>query len=154
MAELPPSGTRGREMPRPFRPLMKGMGWVGSLMMRFGSKVQGRPLLRLLTVGARSAKTRETILGYFPDGNRDDSWLVVASNGGSARHPAWAHNLVANPQDVRVDFGEGELPVEAELLTGAERESAWSGVVELAPGYGKYSEQTDRKIPIFRLTLR
>ncbi|HEX6301221.1 MAG TPA: nitroreductase family deazaflavin-dependent oxidoreductase [Acidimicrobiia bacterium] len=154
MVDLPPSGMRGAEFPKALRSLMKAMRWIGNLMFRFGAKVQGRPLLRLTTKGAKSGKRREAVLGWFSDGDRDDSWLVVASNAGSARHPAWAFNLVKNPGDALVDFGDGEFPVEAELLAGAERDSVWSQVVELAPGYGRYLEQTDREMPIFRLIRR
>ncbi|HEX9863703.1 MAG TPA: nitroreductase family deazaflavin-dependent oxidoreductase [Acidimicrobiia bacterium] len=154
MIDLPPSGSRGAEFPKALRPLMKAMGWVGSLMFRLGAKIQGRPLLRLTTKGAKSGKRRETVLAWFADGDRDDSRFVVASNGGSARHPAWAFNLVKNPGDAVVDVGDGEFPVDAELLTGAERDSVWSQVVELAPGYGRYLEQTDREMPIFRLSRR
>lgn len=152
MVSLPPTGTRGAEFPKALRPILKGMGWMGSLMVRFGMKVQGRPLLRLITSGARSGRRRETVLGWFPDDGHDDSWFVVASNAGSARHPAWAYNLAKNPDDVAVDFGDGELPVKAELLTGSERDSVWSRVVELAPGYARYLEKTDREMPLFRLT--
>ena len=151
MLDLPPGGTRGSEIPKAMRPLMRAMRWMEGLKVRFGAKVQGRPLLRLTTIGARSGARRETVLGWF-DEDRDDSWLVVASNGGSARHPAWAFNLAKNPGGVFVDIGGGEVPVEAQLLAGAERESVWNRVVELAPGYGRYLEKTDREIPIFRLT--
>lgn len=154
MVDLPPGGTRGAEFPKALRPLMKAMGWVGSLMFRFGAKVQGRPLLRLTTKGAKSGKRRKTVLGWFADGDQDGSWFVVASNSGSARHPAWAFNLAENPGDALVDFGDGEFEVEAELLTGAERDPVWSQVVELAPGYGRYLEKTDREIPVFRLSRR
>lgn len=123
-------------------------------MFRLGIKIQGRPLLRLITVGARSGKRRQTVLGWFPDDRRPESVLVVASNAGSARHPGWAHNLVANPGQAMVDLGEGEVAVDAELLSAEERASAWAKVVELAPGYGSYTEKTDREIPIFRLTPR
>jgi len=154
MVDLPPNGTRGAEFPKALRPLMKAMGWIGTLMFRFGVKVQGLPLLRLTTKGARSGKRRETVLGWFADGDQDDSWFVVASNAGSARHPAWAFNLAKNPGDALVDFGDGEFPVEAESLAGAERDSVWSQVVELAPGYGRYLEKTDREMPIIRLIRR
>jgi deazaflavin-dependent oxidoreductase (nitroreductase family) len=154
MVDLPPSGTRGVELPRAIRWLIKSMGWIGSLMFRLGAKVQGRPLLRLTTKGARSGKRRETVLGWFADEANDDSLFVVASNAGSVRHPAWAFNLAKNPGDVLVDLGDGEFPVEAELLTGAERDPVWSQVVELAPGYGRYLEKTDREMPIFRLSRR
>jgi deazaflavin-dependent oxidoreductase (nitroreductase family) len=94
------------------------------------------------------------VLGSFPDGAQDGSRFVVASNGGSARHPAWAFNLANNPGDALVDLSDGEFPVEADLLTGAERDSVWSQVVELAPGYDRYLEETDRELPIFRLSRR
>lgn len=122
-------------------------------MFRLGGKVQGRPLLRLSTVGARSGKRREAVLGWFPsESDRRDSWIVVGSNAGSARHPGWAHNLAKSPDKASVDLGEGEIAVDVELLAGAERESAWNRVVDMAPGYGAYREKTDRQIPIFRLT--
>lgn len=152
MLDLPPSGTRGAEFPKALRPLMKGMGFVGSLMMRLGVKVQGRPLLRLITIGARSGERRKTVLGWFADEGREDSWLVVASNAGSARHPAWAFNLAKNPGEAWVDFGEAEILVEAGVISGAERERAWNRIVGLAPGYGRYLDKTDREMPIFRLT--
>jgi deazaflavin-dependent oxidoreductase (nitroreductase family) len=94
------------------------------------------------------------VLGWFADENNDGSVFVVASNAGSARHPAWAFNLARNPGEALVDLGDGDFPVEVELLTGAEREPVWSQVVELAPGYGRYLEKTDRELPIFRLSRR
>lgn len=142
------------EIPKPIRPLLKAMSWTGDLMFRFGAKIQGRPLVRLGTVGARTGKRRTTVLGSFPAGERTDGWVVVASNGGSARHPGWAYNLVKNPGGATVDAGDGEVPVDVELLAGAERVSTWRQVVELAPGYGHYTEKTDREMPIFRLIRR
>lgn len=152
--ELPPSGTRGSEIPKPIRPLLRAMAPIGSLMFRLGARVQGRPLLRLGTVGARTGKRRQVVLGRFPDGERSDSWVVVGSAAGSARHPGWAHNLAKNPTAATVDVGDGEMAVNVDLLEGAERESMWNQVVEMAPGYGGYTEKTDRRLPIFRLTSR
>jgi len=83
-----------------------------------------------------------------------DSWLIVASAGGSAKHPAWYVNLAKNPDKVWVELGAERGRVRAvrpESLKGEERERAWEEVVRLAPGYGKYAEQTDRVIPIVRL---
>ena len=154
MLDLPPSGTRGAEIPGFLRPMMRAMGGVGNLMVRFGVKVQGQPLLRLVTTGARTGRRRETVLGWFRDPGGGEGWLVVASNGGSARHPGWAFNLAKSPTAAFVDLGDGEFPVEAELLSGDERSEQWNRVVELAPGYGRYVEKTDREIPIFRLLSR
>lgn len=154
MLELPSRGTRGVELPKALRPLVRAMMGAGRLMFRVGLKVQGRPLLRLLTGGALSGKQREAVVGWFPDDANADSWIVVASNAGSARHPGWAHNLAKNPDKAMVDAGRGPTRVDVELLGGEERESAWGRVVELAPGYGAYLAKTDREIPIFRLTRR
>lgn len=152
--QLPPSGSEGAEMPKFARSIFKATSFIGDLMFRAGIRVQGRPLLRLGTVGARSGKARKSVLGWFPDDRRMDSWLVVASNAGSARHPAWAHNLATNPASATVDVGDGEVPVAVEMLTGAERDQVWSRVVSTAPGYGRYEEKTDREMPIFRLARR
>ena len=152
--ELPPAGTKGAEIPKALRPLIKAMMGTGTLMFRFGAKVQGRPLLRLTTVGARTGKQREAVLGWFPDEGRSDSWLIVASNAGSARHPGWAFNLARNPDQVRVDVGDGDIPVSVEMLVGEEHKSMWRRVVEMSPGYGNYTKKTDRKMPVFRLTAK
>jgi deazaflavin-dependent oxidoreductase (nitroreductase family) len=139
-------------MPKFARSLFKAASFVGDLMFRFGVEVQGRPLLRLKTVGARSGKTRTSVLGGFPDEEQSGSWIVVASNAGSARHPGWAHNLASSPRSAKIDAGDGEVPVVAEMLTGPEREHTWARIVETAPGYGRYEDKTDREIPVFRLT--
>lgn len=151
---LPPAGTYGTSIPKPIRPLVKAMSWSGDLMFRFGAKVQGRPLARLETVGARTGKLRRTVLGTFPDDDHPDAWIVVASNAGGARHPGWAHNLVANPDGVIIDTGDGPVSVNVEMLRAEERKRMWDKVVEMAPGYGPYTEKTDREIPLFRLTPR
>ena len=121
-------------------------------MFRRGAKVQGRPLLRLTTTGARTGKTRRTILGWFNDDADPNSWLVVASAAGAARHPAWAYNLSRNPESALVDLGDGPVTVDVGLLGGHERESVWRRIVAESPGYGRYEGRTDREIPIFRLT--
>lgn len=151
--ELPAKGTRGVEIPKIVRTLVKSMSFVGDAMFRLGVKVQGRPLLRLTTVGARTGKVRSSVLGWFPDDDQK-GWIVVAANAGSARHPGWAYNLAANPDAATVDAGDGEAPADVELLTGQDRDSMWKRVAELAPGYRRYEEKTDRQMALFRLTPR
>lgn len=152
--ELPPKGTHGVEMPKLAGLLVKSMSFMGDVMFRLGIKVQGRPLLRLETVGARTGKSRSCVLGWFPDDERRDARIVVASNAGSARHPGWAYNLAANPDKARVDLGDEDMQVDVELLSGVERAAMWGQVVEMAPGYGRYEEKTDREMPLFRLIDR
>lgn len=155
MLDLPPIGTRGTEAPGPLRPVIRAViNFVGGIAFRLGGRVQGRPVLRLVTTGARTGKRRIRLLGWFPDKDNADAWLVVASNGGSAHHPDWAYNLAAHPDQVMVDLGDGETPVQAEILTGSEREAGWTEISSAAPGYGRYQIKTDREIPVFRLTTR
>jgi deazaflavin-dependent oxidoreductase (nitroreductase family) len=152
---LTPRGTRGTGFPKMapwaaalFRAMNVAMFRIGGRRMR----VQGRPLLLLETVGARTGKRRQTTLGWFPDEDpARRSWLIVASAAGSASHPAWYVNLARRPDDVAIEVGGERVAVRPESLHGAERERAWSRVVALAPGYGKYARDTDREIPIVRL---
>jgi deazaflavin-dependent oxidoreductase (nitroreductase family) len=118
-------------------------------------RVQGRPLLLLTTAGAKTGKRRQTTLGSFPDDPvSPDTWLVVASAGGAATHPAWYMNLARRPDAVSIDIQGRHVAVEPQSLHGPERERAWARIVALAPGYGKYKVQTDREIPIVRLTRK
>ncbi len=150
--ELTPTGTRGFKPPNLPRPLMNAMIGVSLIVHRlFGDRmrVMRRPILLLTTVGAKTGKSRRTLLGWFPDA--DDAWLVVASFAGSARHPAWYINMAGNPDKVWIEIGNRKLKVEPESLKGAEREEAWRRIVSLSPGYGAYQEKTDREIPVVRL---
>lgn len=153
---IPPRGTRGSEFPRPVRALMGVMqGPFHVAFRRFGDRmrVQGRPLLEIETVGAKSRSRRHAVLGSFPEisATLPSSWVVVASNSGSARHPAWFLNLAKNPDQVWITTGKRRIKVSPETLEGAERDRAWQEIISLAPGYGRYLESTDRVIPIVRL---
>ena len=89
-------------------------------------------------------------LSYFADGK--DAWLVVASLGGAAQHPAWYFNMAKNPDQIWVTIKGRKRRVRAELLKGAERAAAWQRITAVAPNYKGYQEQTDREIPVVRLT--
>ena len=153
--EVPPRGTRGVEPPKLPRPLMSAMIGLSILAHRVlgdRMRVMGRPLLLVETVGARSGEARSTLLGWFPD-STEGSWLVVASFGGAARHPAWFLNMARNPDKVWVEIGKRKLQVQPESLSGADRAEAWQRIVSLAPGYAGYQQKTDREIPVVRLRL-
>lgn len=137
------------------RPLMKaGMGLSHLAFRLLGDrmKVQGQNLLMLTTVGAKTGRRRHSILTRFPDPAHPNAWLVVGSNGGSARHPSWCYNLAKNPEQASVTVKGETYQVTADSLEGAEREAAWRRVVATAPGFGRYETTTDRQIPIIRLT--
>lgn len=110
----------------------------------------GAPMLLLDHVGARSAARRTTPLIYVDDG-RDV--VVVASKGGHPRHPAWYHNLRANP-DTTVQIGGERRPVRARVATPAERERLWPKAMATYGGYQGYQERTEREIPLVILEPR
>lgn len=117
---------------------------------RSGDKFQGMDVLYLTTVGAKSGEKRQSTVSRFPDG--DDSWLIIASSGGSTRHPAWYHNIAAHPDQVWIEFGGQQFHVKAKQLEGDERAQAWQRVAQRQPRYDGYQRKTDRVIPVIRLT--
>ena len=153
---LTPRGTRGAgfvaNMPRWAIGLYTGMNRVMFRLAGKSMRIQGRPLLQLETIGAKTGVRRFSNLGAFDDESRAGSWLIVASAAGAARHPAWFFNLARRPDDAWMTIGGKRIAVRAESLTGDERARAWDRVVALAPGYGHYSTDTDREIPIVRRT--
>jgi F420H(2)-dependent quinone reductase len=116
-----------------------------------GSRVPGGPPMLLLDhVGAKSAKQRTIPLVYLEDG---DDLVIVASKGGSPRHPSWYHNLRANP-DTTVQVGSRRFPVSARLATATERSRLWPRIVRLYRGYAAYQRRTKREIPLVILEPR
>lgn len=92
------------------------------------------------------------MLGYVEEPG--GSWLVVALLAGAARHPAWLYNLAQRPE-ATIEFGDGRpIPVRAEILDGAELETAWKLLAVEAPEYVRYRPKTDRVIPVVRLHRR
>jgi hypothetical protein len=93
--ELPPTGTRGQQLPKLPRPLMNAMTGLSVAFFRLlGNRVRvmGADLLLLTTVGAKTGKTRRTVLGWFPD--RDNAWLVLASYAGASRYVNMARTRI------------------------------------------------------------
>jgi deazaflavin-dependent oxidoreductase (nitroreductase family) len=116
-----------------------------------GHRVPGVPPMLLLDhVGAISGTHRTTPLAYLGDG---EDLVLVASKGGSARHPAWFHNLRANP-DTTVQVGSERRAVRARAATSEERARLWPKVVEMYAGYRHYQRRTEREIPLVILEPR
>src|SRR5437016_3573077 len=124
-----PGGTRGARVP-PSNAVTRTRNRVAmSWHRRSGDRFQGQDLLYLTTVGAKTGQKRQTAVARFPDG--EDAWLVVASAGGSARHPAWYHNIAAHPDQVWVEFGGRQLRVTPTQLDGDARTQAWQRITQL-----------------------
>ncbi|MET9296842.1 nitroreductase/quinone reductase family protein [Streptomyces sp. NPDC003077] len=115
---------------------------------RVGGPFEGGRLLLLTTTGARTGNRHTTPVGYLPDGG--GRVLVIASAGGSPQHPAWFHNLVANPL-VTVEDGVFTYEARAVVLEGAERDAAFARAVEGDPGWADYQAKTERVIPVVAL---
>jgi len=112
----------------------------------------GQPVGLLYARGAKSGVVRETPLLYCADGDRI---LLVASNAGSVRHPAWYHNVTANPDVEFLPRGGPRRPYRARELEGAEREEAWAQVNDLYAGYETYQGRAgSRRIPVIALEPR
>ncbi|GAA3987057.1 nitroreductase family deazaflavin-dependent oxidoreductase [Allokutzneria multivorans] len=108
------------------------------------------PLLLLTTVGARSGQERTSPVLYLADGER---FVVFASNGGDARHPAWYHNLVANGRAV-VEVGAQRFEAAVEFTSGAERDELFAKQVAVNSAFGDFQRRTSRTIPVVALSVR
>lgn len=120
-------------------------GWIGH-------RVPGMPPSLLLhTVGAKTGQPRTSTLSYARDG---DSYLIVASNAGSDRYPAWYHNLRKHPE-CEINIGPKRFAVTARRITpeDADYPRLWQlANKNNANRYNGYQRQTSRPIPIFALT--
>jgi len=118
---------------------------------RLGHKPPGLPQMLLLDhVGARSGIRRTSPLVYTRDG---DDYVLVASKGGYPRHPAWFHNLKANP-DTTIQVGRRTLQVHAHVAGDAERERLWPLCVATYSGFAGYQARAGRTIPLVVLAPR
>lgn len=146
-----PTGTRGARVPS--RRLLKLiLPFMERLHRRKGDRFKGQELLYLKTLGARSGEERHHPVARFDDGA--GGWWIVASFGGAAQHPAWYHNVAAHPESVRVEIEGRVRPVTVTQLDGTEREAAWTRITAAAPTFLDYQKNTDRLLPVLRLTPR
>ncbi len=110
------------------------------------STVAFTPAVLLTTVGAKSGAKRTATLLYFTDAGRV---ILMASNFGQERHPAWYHNVKANPE-VTLYAGGYEGRFRGEEAVGAEHERLWALAKRLSVGYADYEQTTGgRQIPVF-----
>ncbi|MGH2739054.1 MAG: nitroreductase family deazaflavin-dependent oxidoreductase [Actinomycetota bacterium] len=108
------------------------------------------PMLLVDHVGAKSGARRTAALAYLVDG---ENHVIVASKGGNPRHPAWFHNLRANPETT-IQVGPKRLKVRAREASDAEHSRLWPKVVRTYGGFSSYQERTTRKIPLVILEPR
>lgn len=111
---------------------------------RVWGRMFGGNVLLLNTTGRKSGQRRTIPLLYLRDG---EDFVVIASNGGAPKHPAWYLNLMANP-DATVEITGNETRVRAEEASPEEKARLWPKVVEMYSGYEGYRRRTDREIPL------
>lgn len=115
-------------------------------------RIAGLPTLTLHVPGRKSGALRSTPLLCASWGN---GMIIVGSNWGGQKTPAWVHNLrAAGEGEVAISVYGAQLDVDVRELTGDERESAWSAAVRVWPNYEIYARRTTRELPVFHLTPR
>jgi deazaflavin-dependent oxidoreductase (nitroreductase family) len=153
---------------RPRNPIQRAFRWMGKsrfggwMALNVGNKIDpylmrasrglvklpsGTPTALLTHFGAKSGAKRTTPLVYFTDGG---NVVLIASQTGRPKHPAWYHNLKANP-DIELWAGGRGGAYRAREAEGGERDRLWKLATQLYPGYDDYQRKADaagRRIPV------
>jgi deazaflavin-dependent oxidoreductase (nitroreductase family) len=132
-----------------------GLRWTGRLNVplyrasggRLGGRIGRAPVLLLTTTGRRSGQKRTAPVVYLAD---DERLVVINTNAGNAKVPAWSHNLRANPE-AEVEMGRKRLRVRARIAEGEERAELWRNHNEQYAGFDYYQTKLDREICVFVL---
>ena len=104
----------------------------------------GQPVLAITTIGRKSGDARSTVIACMPDG---DDLVVVPSNAGQDRPPAWWLNLRANPR-AEVDFRGEHRVVRARRASAEEESRLWPRILEQYSGFEQYRRMASREIPV------
>jgi deazaflavin-dependent oxidoreductase (nitroreductase family) len=113
-----------------------------------GTELNGKPVILLTTVGAKTGKVRKTPLMRV---EHNGEYAVVASLGGAPKNPVWYYNIKAHPR-VELQDGSTTREYDAREVTGDEKATWWERAVAVWPDYAEYQKNTDRQIPVFVLT--
>ncbi|HUI88989.1 MAG TPA: nitroreductase family deazaflavin-dependent oxidoreductase [Anaerolineales bacterium] len=115
---------------------------------KVGGPFEGRTLLLLHTVGAKSKQPRINPVAYVRDGER---YVIIASKGGAPTNPDWYYNIVADP-NLTVEVGTETFHVRAKVAEEPDRSRLYNRMAEMMPGFDDYRKKTTRKIPVIVLT--
>lgn len=105
----------------------------------------GIPIIVVTCRGASSGNLRKFALMRV---EHEGEYALVASKGGAPEHPAWYHNLIAEPQ-VMIQDGPEPGNFVTSVVEGEERKEWWDRSVAVFPTYEEYKDKTDRAIPVF-----
>jgi len=136
----------------------KGLRMVGKLNVplyrltrgRVGGRVGKGPVLLLTTTGRKSGQQRTAPVLYLADG---DSYVVINTNAGNEKTPAWSLNLRAEPE-AEVEVKGKRVKVRSRLAEGDERTDLWRRHMEQYSGWDFYESQLDREVGVFVLEPR
>jgi deazaflavin-dependent oxidoreductase (nitroreductase family) len=117
---------------------------------RLGGRVNRAPVLLLTTTGRRSGRIRTAPVVYLKDGER---MVVINTNAGNAKVPAWSLNLTANPE-AEVELGRRKIPVVARVAEGEERADLWRRHNEQYAGFDEYDAELNREPKVIVLEPR
>jgi deazaflavin-dependent oxidoreductase (nitroreductase family) len=137
-----------------------GLRWTGKLNAplyrlsggRIGGKVGRAPVCLLTTTGRKSGEPRTAPVLYLADGDR---LVLINTNAGNAKIPAWSLNLKANPE-AEVEIGRKRQAMRARIAEGEERAELWRKSNEQYAGFDDYIEKLgpDREVSVFVLEPR
>lgn len=136
----------------------RGLRWAGKLNVplyrlsggRLGGKVGKGPVLLLTTTGRKSGRPRTAPVLYLAEGDR---FVVINTNAGNAKTPAWSLNLRANPE-AEVEVGRKRVAVRARIAEGEERADLWRRQMDQYSGWDYYESKLDRQPQVFVLEPR
>jgi len=117
---------------------------------RVGGKLGKAPILLLTTTGRKSGQPRTAPVLYLAD---EDRFVVINTNAGNDKTPAWSLNLRANPE-AEVEIGRKRIPVRSRLAEGEERADLWRRHMQQYEGWDFYESQLDREVGVFVLEPR
>jgi F420H(2)-dependent quinone reductase len=136
----------------------RGLRWAGKLNVpvyrasggRVMGKVNRAPVLLLTTIGRKSGEPRTAPVVYLADGEK---LVVINTNAGSERVPAWSLNLAANPE-AEVEVGRRRIAVRARVAEGEERADLWRRHNLQYAGFDDYDAKLEREPKVIVLEPR
>jgi len=113
-----------------------------------GGRFQGRDLILLNTIGAKSGALRVIPVVYMMDGDR---YVIIASNDGSPTHPDWYYNIVAHPE-FEMEIGAEKFKVKATVVEEPEHTRLYDKMAARYAFFAEYRANAERMIPLMTLT--
>ncbi len=114
---------------------------------KYLNNLLGMPVLILFTIGRKTKKIRSAPLVYF---DIDNSYVIVASNGGNPNDPNWFKNLISK-KTVKIKIADEILECKYEILKNEYRKEVWDKIIKIYPKYVEYQNLSKRIIPLVRL---